>query len=87
MENCKIFLFTSQWKAPIRKISMIRKMAILDAKLQEKPNKATRPTAKGELNLTLNKAYKSPSEERQKVEVGRHDSVNIEKDSIVMLSN
>ena len=62
-------------------------MAKLDAKLQDKPNTETRPTSKGELNLTLNKAYKSPSEERHKVEVGRHDSVNIEKDSIVMLSN
>ena len=79
MENCKIFLFTSQWKAPIRKISMIRKMAILDAKLQEKPNKATRPTAKGELNLTLNKAYKSPSEEQRNIEVWCLDYANIGK--------
>ena len=56
---------------------MIRKIAKLDAKLQEEPNKAPRPTAKGKLNLTLNKAYKSPSEEQRKVEVGCHDYADI----------
>ena len=55
---------------------MIRKMAKLDAKLQEEPNKATRPTAKGELNLTLNK---SPSEEQRKVEVGCHDYADLKR--------
>ena len=52
-------------------------MAKLDAKLQDKPNTETRPTSKGELNLTLNKAYKSPSEEQRKVEVGCHDYADI----------
>ena len=66
-------------------MSMIRKIAKLDVKLQEEPNKEINSTPKDELSLTLNKAYKSPSQEQHKVEVGRHDSANIENDSIVML--
>ena len=54
-------------------------MAKLDAKLQDKPNTETRPTSKGELNLTLNKAYKSPSEEQRNIEVWCLDYANIGK--------
>ena len=38
-------------------------------KLQGDPRKESKQTPKGELSLTLNKAYKSPAKEEQRFEV------------------